>query len=80
MSWINIADNLLCLYSARVTKQEDMYTVEVPKQEVQRGSVQTGETYRVALVSATIDKLPSETNTQGEETTERNSQPSSRDA
>ena len=53
---MNISDDVLCLYSARVTEQDDTYTVEVPKREVQQGSVRTEETYRVALISCTDDE------------------------
>jgi predicted RNA-binding protein with TRAM domain len=77
---MNISDDLLCLYSARVTEQDDTYTVEVPKREVQQGSVQTEETYRVALISSTVDEPASGSTTQDEEATEGNSQSRSRDA
>ena len=77
---MNISDDVLCLYSAQVTDQGDTYTIEVPKREVQRGSVQTGETYRVALISSTVDEPASESTTQGEATVEGNSQSRSRDA
>jgi Predicted RNA-binding protein, contains TRAM domain len=76
---MNISDDLLCLYSASVTEQDDTYTIEVPKREIQQGNVQIGETYRVALTSSTVDESASGTDTQGEETAERNSQPRSRD-
>ncbi|PHQ40818.1 deoxyribonuclease [Halorubrum sp. C191] len=75
---MNISDDVLCLYSAQVTEQGDTYTVEVPKREVQQGSVQLGETYRVALISSTTNESASETDTQDKETEERNSQSHSR--
>ncbi len=77
---MNISDDVLCLYSAQVTEQDDTYTIEVPKREVQRGSVQTGETYRVALVSSTTNESASGSTTQDEATVEGNSQSRSRDA
>jgi predicted RNA-binding protein with TRAM domain len=40
----------LCLFSAEVTDDGDSYTVEVPKREVERGTVDPGATYRVALI------------------------------
>jgi predicted RNA-binding protein with TRAM domain len=73
---MNISDDL---YSAQVTEQDDTYIIEVPKREVQRGNVQLGETYRVALVSSTVDESVSKTDTQDKETAERNSQSHSRD-
>jgi predicted RNA-binding protein with TRAM domain len=77
---MNISDDVLCLYSARVTEQDDAYTIEVPKREVRQGSVQTEETYRVALTSSTVDESTSGSTTQGEGTVEGNSQSSGRDA
>jgi predicted RNA-binding protein with TRAM domain len=76
---MNISDDVLCLYSARVTEQDDTYTVEVPKREVQQGSVQLGETYRVALISSTTNESASGSTTQGEEATEGNSESRGRD-
>nr|WP_193570758.1 TRAM domain-containing protein [Halorubellus sp. JP-L1] len=40
----------MCLFSAEVTDDGDSYTVEIPKREVERGTVDPGETYRVALI------------------------------
>jgi predicted RNA-binding protein with TRAM domain len=77
---MNISDDLLCLYSARVTEQSDTYTIEVPKREVQQENVLSGETYRVALMSSEIDESASETDTQDEETVQDDSQSSGRDA
>jgi len=77
---MNISDDLLCLYSARVTEQDDTYTVEVPKREIQQGSVQSGETYRVALISSTTNESALGSTTQDEGATEGKSQSRSRDA
>jgi predicted RNA-binding protein with TRAM domain len=48
---VEISDKLLCLFSAEVTDDGDSYTVEIPKREVERGTVAPGETYRVALIA-----------------------------
>ncbi|WP_049998522.1 TRAM domain-containing protein [Halococcus sediminicola] len=48
---MEISDKLLCLFNAEVTESEDTYTVEVPRREIETGSIEAGETYRVALVS-----------------------------
>jgi predicted RNA-binding protein with TRAM domain len=48
---MEISDKLLCLFNADVTESGDTYTVEVPRREVETGSIEPGETYRVALVS-----------------------------
>jgi predicted RNA-binding protein with TRAM domain len=77
---MNISDDLLCLYSARVTEQDDTYTIEVPKREIQQGSVQLGETYRVALISSITNEFTSGSTTQGGATVESNPQSSGRDA
>ena len=50
---MKISEDLLCVYNASVTEQNDSYVFEVPKREVALGSVETGTTYRVALVSPT---------------------------
>ena len=52
---MEISDELLCLFSADVTVEDDRYLVEVPKREVETGAVEAGGTYRVALISADID-------------------------
>jgi len=52
---LEISDELLCLFSADVTVEDDRYLVEVPKREVETGAVEAGGTYRVALISADID-------------------------
>jgi len=52
---LEISDELLCLFSADVTVEDDRYLVEVPRREVETGAVEAGGTYRVALISADID-------------------------
>ena len=42
---------MLCLFSADVVEKEDRFVVEVPKREVETGSIRPHETYRVALIS-----------------------------
>ncbi|WP_018256209.1 TRAM domain-containing protein [Halomicrobium katesii] len=49
---MEISEKLLCLFSAEITDEGDRYTVEVPQREVDTGSVDPGETYRVALIRA----------------------------
>jgi predicted RNA-binding protein with TRAM domain len=48
---MEISDKLLCLFSAEVRSNEDTYTVEIPRREVETGDIEPGETYRVALIS-----------------------------
>lgn len=47
---MQIADEILCLYSAEVTERDGSYVVEVPRQELEVGDVTAGGTYRVALI------------------------------
>ncbi|MFC7059911.1 TRAM domain-containing protein [Halovenus salina] len=55
---MHISNDLLCLYSATITEEDDTYTIEVPKREVERGNIQRGEIYRVALLSSIADAPP----------------------
>ncbi|WP_435127946.1 TRAM domain-containing protein [Halobaculum sp. D14] len=48
---MEISDELLCLFSAEVREDGDRYVVEVPRREVETGSVDAGDVYRVALIS-----------------------------
>jgi predicted RNA-binding protein with TRAM domain len=57
--YMEISDKLLCLFSAEITEEDDRYLVEVPKREIDTGAVETGDTYRVALISRT-DSTPAE--------------------
>jgi len=47
---MEISDELLCLFSATVREEGERYVVEVPKREIERGSLAAGDTYRVALI------------------------------
>jgi predicted RNA-binding protein with TRAM domain len=48
---MEISDELLCLFSAEVRETDGTYTVEIPRREVETGSVTAGDTYRVALIA-----------------------------
>jgi predicted RNA-binding protein with TRAM domain len=48
---VEISDQLMCLFNADVRAEDDRYVVEVPRREVETGSVEPGEVYRVALIS-----------------------------
>lgn len=52
---MEISDDLLCLFSAKVEEQQDSYTIEIPKQEIETGDLQTGEVYRTAILSVGIE-------------------------
>jgi predicted RNA-binding protein with TRAM domain len=49
---LEISNKLLCLFSADVTSDDDKYVIEVPKREIETGSIDPDETYRVALIAA----------------------------
>ena len=48
---MEISEKLLCLFSADVSSEGDRYVVEVPRREIETGSIRAGETYRVALIA-----------------------------
>ncbi|MFB6168613.1 MAG: TRAM domain-containing protein [Haloferacaceae archaeon] len=48
---MEISEQLLCLFSAEVRAEGDRYVVEVPRREVEAGSIEAGGTYRVALIA-----------------------------
>ncbi|MEF8776270.1 MAG: TRAM domain-containing protein [Haloarculaceae archaeon] len=48
---MEISSKLLCLFSADVSEEGDRYVVEVPRREVETGSIEASETYRVALIA-----------------------------
>jgi predicted RNA-binding protein with TRAM domain len=59
---LEISDKLLCLFSADVTLEDDEYVVTVPRREIETGSIEPGETYRVALISQRAESKPTESN------------------
>jgi len=48
---MELSDKLLCLFSAEIEERDDRYVVEVPRREVETGSIDVGDAYRVALVA-----------------------------
>ncbi|SHG56265.1 TRAM domain-containing protein [Halobaculum gomorrense] len=54
---MEISDELICLFSAEVREDGDRYTIEIPKREVDAGSIDLGDVYRVALIERdAVDK------------------------
>jgi predicted RNA-binding protein with TRAM domain len=47
---VEISDELICLFSAEVEEHGDSYVVEVPRREVETGSLEPGQIHRVALI------------------------------
>jgi predicted RNA-binding protein with TRAM domain len=48
---VEISDKLLCLFSERVRTEDGSYVIEIPQREVETGSIDVDEVYRVALIS-----------------------------
>lgn len=48
---VELPGKLLCLFNAEVERTEDGYAVTVPQREIDTGSIEPGEVYRVALVA-----------------------------
>ena len=48
---MELSEKLLCLFNAEVEDGDDGYVVSVPSREVETGSVEPGEVYRVALIA-----------------------------
>ena len=47
---MEIPASLRCLFSGRVEERDGSYVIEVPRDEVALGSIDTGEVYRVGIV------------------------------
>ena len=65
---VEISDQLQCLFSGSVEQDSGSYRIEIPKNELENGSLVSGETYRIAI-------LP--TGTTSEEDDSRSQSPSS---
>ena len=48
---VEISDKLLCLFNAEVSRTNNKYVVEIPRREVETGSIDPGDIYRVALIT-----------------------------
>ena len=53
---MEISTKLLCLFSADVSDDDDRYVIEIPRREIETGSVAVGDTYRVALIDSDVDE------------------------
>ena len=47
---MDISGKLLCLVSSRVEERDGSYVVEIPKSEIEGGTVEEGETYSVGII------------------------------
>lgn len=51
---MEVSETLRTVYSATVEQQDGQYYVSIPARKIDTGSVDTGETYRVALLQSTL--------------------------
>lgn len=49
---LEISNDLLCLFSADVDESNGDHVIEIPRREIETGSVEPGQSYRIALISA----------------------------
>ena len=71
---MEISDQLQCLFSAEIEETDNSYTIEVPKRELQLGTLTSGNAYQIAVLSqeANEESVGESTNT---ETTENPAEP-----
>ena len=50
---VEIPDRLECLFSGSIDQHGDAYRIEIPRSELEEGTITSGETYRVAVLSST---------------------------
>jgi predicted RNA-binding protein with TRAM domain len=63
---MEVPEKLRCLFSAQVEEHDGSYVVEVPTEELRRGEIEPGATYRVAILSSSSETETGETDTQSE--------------
>jgi predicted RNA-binding protein with TRAM domain len=71
---VEIPDRLECLFSASIEQDEDSYSIEVPHEELDVGTVSAGEAYRVVILEGS---QPDRSENQHDETHAESSTPSS---
>ncbi len=47
---VKLPDRLECLFSASVEQRGDSYSIEIPRSELEQGTISGSETYRVAIL------------------------------
>lgn len=58
---MNISDDVLCLFSAQIERQNGSYRIEIPERELTLGDLKSGSSYRVAiLLSDSVQTTPTE--------------------
>lgn len=70
---MNIPDDVLCLFSAQIERQNGSYHINIPEYELTLGDLKPGSSYRVAILSTdSAQTTPTEAqrSTQGRTTSE----------
>jgi predicted RNA-binding protein with TRAM domain len=49
---VEIPEDLLCLYTARIESRDGAHVIDVPDREIHNGDIEAGGQYRVALLPA----------------------------
>ncbi|WP_336365075.1 TRAM domain-containing protein [Halalkalicoccus salilacus] len=58
---MNISDDVLCLFSAQIERQNGSYRIEIPERELTLGDLKSGSSYRVAILSSdSVQTTPTE--------------------
>ena len=65
---MEISDDLVCLFTAQVSAEDASYHIEIPDREIENGTIDTTETYRVAM-------LPAESNTTSDSSADQPTEP-----
>jgi len=62
---VEISSELLCLFSADVTTEDDRYVVELPRREIEAGSVEPAKSYKIALIAPSSGENGADTDHNG---------------
>ena len=73
---VEIPDQLECLFSTSIDQQGDSYRIKVPRSELERGTITSGETYPVAIAPSTSHADAGEARQQPGSGSERSTQQS----
>jgi predicted RNA-binding protein with TRAM domain len=60
---MEIPTQLRCLFTGTVEQRDGAYLIEVPEHEIELGDLESGETYRVAVLGSPATDEPDETTT-----------------
>lgn len=72
---VEIPEQLECLFTASIADEGDSYTIEVPKNEIDVGTIAAEGTYRVAILEIHHSKEDTGTDTNSQNTTSSHPDP-----